>query len=203
MSVARSLFARGLHLIDDAQHRIYGDRKTHLLGGLTGTVVEVGPGTGLNLAYLNRNVTYIGLEPNRHLHTSIRARMRAHGIEGEVRADPIEASGLPAQSADAVISTLVLCSVSDMKAALAAIRRLLRPGGRLVFIEHIAAEEQSWSRTLQNGVSPLWHRCFDGCHPNRATDQAICDAGFTNVSMTHFSVGVPIIRPHCAGYAVA
>jgi SAM-dependent methyltransferase len=203
MSVAQSLFARGLRLIDSAQHRIYADRKTRLLGGLRGTVVEIGPGTGLNLAYLNRSVTYVGLEPNRHLHERIRAQMRTHGIQGHVLGDAVEAEVLPAQSADAVISTLVLCSVPDVDMALASIQRLLRPGRPFVFIEHIAAAQHSWPRMLQEGITPLWHRCFDGCHPNRATDNAIRQAGFNEVSMSYFSVGVPVIHPHCAGYAVA
>lgn len=202
MSVGQSLFARGLCLADAAQHRIYGARKTRLLGGLSGTVVEVGPGTGLNLAYLNRDVTYVGLEPNRHLHVHIREQMQRHGIAGRVIAAPIEANALPPGQADVVISTLVLCSVPNVAAALASIRRLLRPGGRFIFIEHIAAEDHSWPRLLQDRITPLWHRCFDGCHPNRATDRAIRQAGFQEVTMTHFSVGVPVIRPHCAGYAV-
>lgn len=203
MSLRQLIFAEGLRCIDATQHAVYAAHKTRLLGGLHGTVVEIGPGTGLNLAYLNRDVTYIGLEPNRHLHAHIRAQMRTHGIDGRVLEAPIEGAVLPPQSADVVISTLVLCSVPNVSEALASIRRLLRPGGRFVFIEHIAAEAHSWPRLVQEGITPLWHRCFDGCHPNRATDRAIRQAGFQEVAMTHFSVGVPVIRPHCAGYAVA
>ncbi|PEN08318.1 SAM-dependent methyltransferase [Longimonas halophila] len=203
MSLRQLIFAKGLRRIDAMQHAVYAAHKTRLLGGLRGTVVEIGPGTGLNLAYLNRDVTYVGLEPNRHLHARIRAQMRTHGIGGRVLANPVEAEALPPQCADVVISTLVLCSVPNVAAALASIRRLLRPGGRFVFIEHIAAEDHSWPRLVQDRITPLWHRCLDGCHPNRATDRAIRQAGFQEVAMTHFSVGVPVIRPHCAGYAVA
>lgn len=202
MSVAQSLFARGLRLIDPIQHRVYASHKTRLLGGLKGTVVEIGPGTGLNLAYLNRNITYVGLEPNGHLHPRIHAQMRMQGISGRMLNVPVEANELPPNSADAVISTLVLCSVVDVPAALAAIQRVLRPGGRFVFIEHIAASVQSWSRTVQERMSPLWQRCFDGCHPNRATDRTIANAGFRAVEMEYFTVGMPVIHPHCAGYAV-
>jgi len=203
VSVAQSLFARGLRLIDPVQHRVYASHKTRLLSGLRGTVVEIGPGTGLNLAYLDRFVTYVGLEPNRHLHPRIRAQMRIQGIAGEVIESPVETDFLPANSADIVISTLVLCSVPNVQSALASIQRVLRPGGRFVFIEHIAARETSWSRVVQERITPLWSCCFDGCHPNRTTDRAIMHAGFESVEMTHFEVGFPVIRPHCAGYAVA
>lgn len=203
MSVAQSLFARGLRLIDPIQHRVYASYKTRLLGGLRGIVVEIGSGTGLNLAYLNRTVTYVGLEPNWHLHPRIRTQMQVQGIAGQAVEVPVESDLLPANSADAVISTLVLCSVPNVKSALASIQRLLRPGGRFVFIEHIAAHETSWSRAVQERITPLWSSCFDGCHPNRATDHAIMYAGFESIEMTHFEVGLPVIRPHCAGYAVA
>lgn len=203
MATLQSLFARGLHLIDNAQHRIYATRKTRLLGGLRGRVVEIGPGTGLNIPYLNRSVAYTGLEPNRHLHTAVRAQLRQQHIQGAVHAAPIEADALPPNSADAVISTLVLCSVPDVAAALTSIRRILRPGGRFVFIEHIAAPDATWSRAVQDGVTPVWHRCFDGCHPNRRTDRFIHEAGFASVAMEHFEIGVPVVRPHCAGFATA
>ncbi|MES3630955.1 MAG: class I SAM-dependent methyltransferase [Longimonas sp.] len=203
MSLSSYLFARGLHSIDTVQHRVYADRKTHLLSGLHGTVVEIGPGTGLNLAYLKRDITYIGLEPNPHLHMAIRTQMHTQGISGRVLERPVEANALPPRSADVVISTLVLCSVPDVQAALASIRRLLRPSGRFIFIEHIADTPGSCHHALQEGITPFWKRCFDGCHPNRRTDHAISQAGFKRVKQDHFTVDVPIVRPHCAGYAIA
>jgi SAM-dependent methyltransferase len=142
MSLYQRAFARLLALGDDAQHRIYGATKRRLLGGLAGTVVEIGPGTGLNLAYLPRGVRYVGLEPNPHVHARIRAAARRHGHAAEVRGAPAEASGLPDACADAVVSTLVLCSVDDPQAVLREVQRLLRPGGRFVFIEHVATHGQ-------------------------------------------------------------
>ncbi|MFO8232083.1 MAG: class I SAM-dependent methyltransferase [Longimonas sp.] len=203
MAFAQSLFAQGLRLIDPAQHRVYAARKTTLLGGLRGTVIEIGPGTGLNLAYLNRDITYVGLEPNPHLHACIQSQMRRHRISGRVLQAPVEADVLPPNSADTVISTLVLCSVPDVSTALASIQRVLRPGGRFVFMEHIAANPDQGLHSVQTCVAPVWKRCFDGCHPNRATDRAIMQAGFDTVEMDYFDVRVPVIRPHCAGYAVA
>ena len=199
--MAAYAFAQGLRTIDTLQHRVYGTLKTQLLGGQHGTVVEIGPGTGLNLAYLNRDITYIGLEPNPHLHADIYAQMRVHGISGRVIEQPVEANTLPAQHADAVISTLVLCSVPCVRTALNAIQRLLKPGGRFVFIEHIAAPRSSYTCSLQNAVTPLWHRCFDGCHPNRHIDRAITEAGFNTVKQHTMTLSIPIISPHCYGYA--
>ncbi len=201
MSLYQRAFARLLALGDDAQHRIYGAAKRRLLGGLAGTVVEIGPGTGLNLAYLPRGVRYVGLEPNPHFHARIRAAARRHGHDAEVHGAPAEASGLPAGCADAVVSTLVLCSVGDPAAVLRAVRRLLRPGGRFVFIEHVAAPAGTWGCTCQRLVRPAWRALADDCRPDRRTGATIAAAGFARVTMERRRLPVPVIAPHVLGTA--
>lgn len=194
-------FAHGLRAVDAIQHRLYGSLKTKLLRDIEGTVVEIGPGTGLNLAYLNRRLTWIGVEPNPHLHPMIQHQLDTQGIAGTVLESSVEEAPLPDRCADVVISTLVLCSVPSVRTALDAIRRILRPGGRFIFIEHIAAPRDSCACTLQHAVTPLWHRCFDGCHPNRRIDQTISHAGFTSVEQQTTTLHLPVIAPHCHGYA--
>jgi ubiquinone/menaquinone biosynthesis C-methylase UbiE len=202
MSLYQRLFAHGLALGDDAQHRIYGARKRMLFADLDGTVVEMGPGTGVNLRYLPHGIRWIGIEPNPHMHRFIREVAAERGMPVEIRTATASDTGLPNACADAVISTLVLCSVPDLDAALAEIRRLLKPGGRFFFIEHVAAPDGSWSRTLQQGIKPIWKCLADGCRPDRETGRAIKQAGFTDVRYQSFTAEIPVVAPHIIGTAM-
>ena len=203
MGLYRKLFAHGLALGDDAQHRIYGEKKRRLFADLHGTIVEIGPGTGVNLPYLPDGLRWIGLEPNPHMHSFLREQLAERGIEGELRTSPAQDTGLPTASADVVISTLVLCSVPDLEETLAELRRILKPGGRLLFIEHVAAPRDTWLYTLQRGVRPVWRRLGDGCHPDRDTGAALEAAGFSSVEYERFDTGLPVVSPHIMGTAVA
>jgi SAM-dependent methyltransferase len=207
MALYDRLFAHGLALGDDAQHRIYGARKRALfadlapLGEAGGTVVEIGPGTGVNLPYLPDGIRWIGLEPNPHMDDYLRPKLSGRAIDASLRRDPAQATGLPNAAADAVISTLVLCSVPDLAATLAELRRILKPGGTLYFVEHVAAPSGTWTRALQRGIKPVWRRLADGCRPDRDTGPALKDAGFSAVTYERFVTGLPVIAPHIAGRA--
>lgn len=203
MSFYQRLFAHGLALGDSAQHRIYGARKRTLFADLTGTVVELGPGTGINLPYLPRDITWIGIEPNPHMHRFIRETAAEQGLDIDLRTASAADTGLPDDCADAVLSTLVLCSVPDLDTALAETQRILKPGGRFIFIEHVAAPKGSWLRTVQRGIKPLWKPLGDGCRPDRETGAAIKRAGFANVTYHAFRAELPIVSPHIIGTAVA
>ncbi len=182
---------------------LYGDRKRTLLGGLTGTVVEIGPGAGVNLPYYGADVHWIGVEPNVHFHERLRRAAVRHGVEAEVRGGVAEGLPVADASADAVVSTLVLCSVDDLGAALAEVRRVLKPGGRFVFIEHVAAPDGSLLRRVQRIVKPAWGAVADGCRPDRETGQLIERAGFADVQIERFDAAMPlpVVRPHIAGTA--
>jgi ubiquinone/menaquinone biosynthesis C-methylase UbiE len=182
--------------------RWMAQRKERLLGGLSGVVVEIGPGAGANLPYLRRDVRWIGVESNPYARPYLERAARAAGVSCEVRAGSAERLPLEAASADAVIGTLVLCSVADVEAALREIRRVLKPGGRFVFIEHVAAEPGTLRRRLQRGVRPLWRVIADGCHPDRETLAAIRAAGFARVEAERFLAPAGLVAPHIAGTAV-
>jgi SAM-dependent methyltransferase len=201
MGLYQKLFAHGLALGDDAQHRIYGERKRQLFAGLEGTVVEIGPGTGVNLPYLPDGLRWIGLEPNPHMHDFLREQLANRNLDASLRTDPAQNTGLPDACADVVISTLVLCSVPDLDDTLAELRRLLKPGGRLLFIEHVAAPHDTWLYTLQRGIRPVWTRLADGCHPDRETGAALQEAGFSSVSFDRFDTSLPVVSPHVMGVA--
>lgn len=203
MSLSDRLFAWMMHRESAFYEPLVADRKAALLGGLRGTVVEIGPGTGVNLRYLGPGVTrWVGVEPNRHMHPYLHRAAARQGRPVEVHAARAEHLPLPDGAADAVVSTLVLCSVADVAAVLAEVRRVLRPGGRFVFVEHVAAPRGSALSTVQRAVQPLWRCLAGGCHPHRHTAEAIAAAGFSRVEVEAFRLPLPVVAPHVAGWAL-
>jgi len=177
--------------------------KQTLLGSLEGTVVEIGPGAGGNLEYLTPSVRWIGVEPNPYFEGHLRRRAERLGRDLDLRAGTAERLPVEDGQADAVVSTLVLCSVRDPAAALREIRRVLRPGGRFVFVEHVAGSPRSATRLAQAILKPLWIALGDGCHLDRDTGAAIASAGFARVEIRRLSLPVPVLGPHVAGTAWA
>ncbi len=196
------LFAWGLSKGGAAHERLVAQRKRGLLEPLDGTVLEIGPGTGANLAYYRGTVRLLGIEPNPHMHPYLRRQAERLGREIEIREGGAERLDLADASVDAVVSTLVLCSVRDQEAALAEVVRVLRPGGRFVFVEHVAAPRGTWRRRVQRAVRPVWGLLGDGCRPDRETWRTIEVAGFAQVVCDHFRLPVPVVSPHIAGWAV-
>jgi SAM-dependent methyltransferase len=188
---------------DAADRRLYAARKTALLGGLRGHVLDIGAGAGVNLPYLDPGVRYTAVEPNPHFHRRIRQRGRRAGIDAEVIAAVAEDLPLADASVDAVIATLVLCSVDSQQAALAEIRRVLRPGGTFAFIEHVAAPAGTALLAAQRALRTPWGLLADGCRPDRRTGEAIADAGFAEVHIERFEVPGGLVGPHVMGRALA
>lgn len=174
----------------------YRARKAALLGSLSGDVLEIGAGTGANFGYFRRDVRWTGLEPNRRARAALRTVARAHGHDTEVLAAPAERIPLPDASVSAVVATVVLCSVTDQDAALAEVIRVLRPGGRFVFFEHVAAPRRTWPYRLQRLSAPVNRLIDRGCDPARPTERAIERAGFAETSVRRYAglrwAGVPI-----------
>jgi len=194
-------FAALLPALSQGHARVSEPWRRKLLGGLAGTVLEIGPGTGINLAYLPDGVYWLGLEPNPHLHPWLETALRQRGVLGEVLLGQAEEIPLPQESVDAVVATLVLCSVEDPRRALAEILRVLRPGGRFVFLEHVAAPRGSCLRRAQDFLCSPWALLGDGCHPNRETLALIREAGFARVEAEAFTLPLPLVAPHVAGIA--
>jgi ubiquinone/menaquinone biosynthesis C-methylase UbiE len=195
------LFAWALTRAAPVHDRLVADRKRALLGDLAGDVLEVGPGTGVNFAYFPSGVRWIGVEPNSHLRRQVAEAARRCGVRAAVRDGTAERLPVPDASVDAVVATLVLCSVRDLGEALREIRRVLRPGGRFVFVEHVSAPPGTWLRRLQRWIRPLWSLAAGGCRPDRDTLEAIRRAGFARVDAERFAVPAGIVGPHVAGIA--
>ena len=194
-------FAWAMHQMNRGYERQVAVRKRPLFEPLAGTVVEIGPGTGPNFGYLPRGVRWIGIEPNVHMHPYLKNAAREHGIDVELRPGLAEALPLEDASADAVISTLVLCSVPNLDGALREIRRVLKPGGRFVFVEHVAAPPGTWLRRVQGWAGPINAWLGDGCHADRETWRNIEGAGFSKVELEHARMATDIASPHIFGTA--
>lgn len=144
-----------------------------------GRVLEIGIGSGLNLAFYDRGrvAKLWGLDPSEELRRIARVRAEAAGIEVEFLGLPGEQIPLDAGSVDTVVSTYTMCTIPDVARALGEMRRVLAPGGTLVFSEHGRAPDASVAR-WQNRLDGFWGKIAGGCHLNREIATLLRDAGF-------------------------
>lgn len=184
-------------------------RRRELLARAHGTVVEIGAGTGVNLELYPDGVRELVLaEPEAPMVRRLEARLARVGTGSLVRARvlraPAEALPLADGSIDVAVATLVLCTVRDLNVALAELRRVLVPGGRLLFLEHVRAEDPGLAR-WQDRLRPLWAGWGHGCQCNRSTLEAIRAAGFEVESVEHGRLpkAPPIVAPMICGVARA
>lgn len=185
-----------------AEDRWMGARRAALLSGARGEVLEIGGGTGANLPHY-RGVEHLTVsEPDPFMREKLRPKLESARVPVEISDAGAEALPFPDDSFDTVVLTLVLCTVPDQRGALQEIRRVLRPGGRLLFIEHVRGEGRA--ARWQDRVTPLWRRLAGGCHPNRDTVAAIQTVGYRIESLEHFLPPAPLasLTPHVQGAAI-
>jgi SAM-dependent methyltransferase len=201
--ISKRWFAWAMCHVAGRYDALLADRKRDLLGDLEGTVLEIGPGTGTNFRYYlrPRRLRWIGVEPNPYMHPYLRRAGTAAGIEIDVRQHSAESMEVADGSIDAVVTTAVLCSVHDQTRALREIKRVLKPGGQLVFLEHVAASRNTGLRTVQQLVRPFWRCIVDGCDPMRDTEKSILETGFKLTRLETFELPLGPIAPHIAGIA--
>ncbi|HRI80441.1 MAG TPA: class I SAM-dependent methyltransferase [Cyclobacteriaceae bacterium] len=199
----KRLFAWILKKGDSVNNKIYGSLKQDIFKSVHGTVVEIGPGSGVNFSHLPPHMEWIGIEPNQAFHSTliekaIRYHQNARLISGTAADIP-----LPDAIADFAICTLVLCSVTDPAKALAEIKRVLKPGGKMIFIEHVAAPQHSRLRAFQNFSNPMNRVFADGCNCNRETWTFLESAGFSKLDFTRLTMKGSMLlhKPHIAGTA--
>ncbi|UZX01667.1 class I SAM-dependent methyltransferase [Arthrobacter sp. CDRTa11] len=175
------------------------------LSGLSGKVIEIGAGEGSAFGLYPSSVTEVlAVEPDDELRRLAKAKAVSAPVPVRVVAGAAETIPAPNASADAVVTSLVLCSVEDQAAVLAEIRRVLRPGGALAYYEHVRSGHKVLA-ALQDLVTPAWQRLAGGCHPNRDTLQAISSAGFTIRENRRFGFSAgPLVPPvdHILGHAI-
>lgn len=159
--------------------RVLARRRRELLAGLRGHVVDVGAGTGANLRHLDAEVGHVtALEPAAPMAQRLRTAAAARPeLDIDVIEAPAEAMPLPDASVDAVVSTLTLCTVDDLHRSISELRRVLRSDGRLLLLEHVAADRPGLAR-VQRTLEPAWKTLARGCHLTRDTRTALAEHGF-------------------------
>jgi ubiquinone/menaquinone biosynthesis C-methylase UbiE len=192
-------YARAGHLMDAE----IGDHRRRLLAGLTGRVLEVGAGNGLNFPHYPATVTEVlAIEPEPYLRRLALAAAQQAPVPIRVVDGTAEALPAPDATVEAVVASLVLCTVADLDQALAEVGRVLRPGGALRFYEHVRATDPRLAR-WQDRLEGPWGWLAGGCHPNRDTVAAITVAGLRVVQLDRFDLKAmpPLARPHVLGVA--
>ncbi|MBE9044019.1 class I SAM-dependent methyltransferase [Pleurocapsales cyanobacterium LEGE 10410] len=202
MGKANDADADRIKLIDCPEYQSLGELKQALLGNAQHRVLEIGPGAGASLAYYPKDIHWIGIEPNPFMHQYLEREAQQQGLtniellQGSAENIPVED-----ESMDTVVSTHVLCSVTDLQASLQEIKRILKPGGSFIFIEHVADSSDTWTRKAQDGVNPVWKNLFDNCHLNRETWKVLDRIGLETVNYYEFKLAIPLVSPHIAGIA--
>jgi ubiquinone/menaquinone biosynthesis C-methylase UbiE len=179
--------------------------RAELLRGLSGDVLEVGAGTGANLPHYPRSIRRLVLtEPDPHMRKRLERKLAEDGEpNGEVADGSLDGLPFPDATFDAVVATLVLCSVGDPARALREVRRVLKPDGRFVFIEHVAGGAGSSLSRWQGRLEPIWKRLAGNCHLTRRTEEALHAAGFTLETIERDAIpkALPWVSPSVRGVA--
>ena len=177
--------------------------RQEILARARGTVLEIGAGTGVNLAHYPPAFDRLLLtEPDFYMRKKLAQR-----VDGRADVEVIDAGAtrLPIDSGavDTVVSTLVLCSVPDPEAALSEAHRVLRPGGQILFLEHVASDDADGLR-WQRRIEPIWKRLAGNCHLTRRTEELIGSAGFSvhDVQRESMRKALPFVKPTVRGRAV-
>jgi ubiquinone/menaquinone biosynthesis C-methylase UbiE len=176
-----------------------------LLSQARGRVLELGSGTGLNLDLYPEAIEGLTLtEPDPHMTRQLRQKLAQSGRRAELMKAGAEDLPFEDDSFDTAVVTLVLCTVPDQAAALGEIRRVLKSGGQLLFLEHVRASHPSLAR-WQDRLETPWRFLGDGCHCNRDTVSGIEAAGFDlgEVERGELPKAPPIVRPLASGTALS
>jgi ubiquinone/menaquinone biosynthesis C-methylase UbiE len=196
-----ALYDRSLKATEEAGLR---EMRRRTLNAASGRTLDIGSGTGANLALYPAEVTELVLaEPDPHMLRKLRAKVSGAGISAQIVEAPAENLPFEDSGFDTAVFTLVLCTVPDPAAALAEAARILKPGGRLLFVEHVRSEDAGLAR-WQDRLERPWHFFGDGCHCNRDTIATIEASPLTleDLNRDRLPKAPPLVRPLIRGSAL-
>ena len=202
MAISKWLFATWYDLLNSGvEGRVVPYRKL-TAGNAWGDVLEIGGGTGANLPYYPESANITFIEPDTHMVRKLRRNIVRHKRSAAIVQQGGESLPFTDASFDTVVTTLVLCMVSDADAVVREARRVLRPGGAFLFYEHVVSPRRR-GRWWQHRLNPAWKCLTTGCNLNRDLTASIRNAGFTSVELEAFdlSVRLPVTIPNIVGIA--
>jgi ubiquinone/menaquinone biosynthesis C-methylase UbiE len=204
MSVWGRIFAAMYdHLMAGPEKAGLTAHRKQLIGEATGDVLEIGGGTGANLPFYGDAVRTLTItEPEKPMARRLQQRIDGRASQTKFLRAPAEDLPFADGSFDTAVSTLVLCTVDDQPRALRELRRVLRPGGKLLFMEHVRSDDPRLAR-WQDRMMPLNVRMAHGCHCNRRTLDGLRGAGFEIERVDHDTIkrAPPFVRPLIVGVA--
>lgn len=173
--------------------------RERLTAAARGIVLDLGG--GLSVPHYRSVERVVVVEPNASRHAALLDRVAAAAVAVEVHESDVEHGAFAPASFDTVVCAFTLCAVPDPPRTLGIIQRLLRPDGRLLFLEHVRSG--GLRGTMQHVAGHMWQRMFDGCHPDRDTVASIREAGFSITELDRFSIrlAAPVVRPAVRGVA--
>ncbi|KAM3621575.1 uncharacterized protein V6R79_013036 [Siganus canaliculatus] len=170
------------------------------------TLLEIGCGTGTNFQFYPAGCKVICTDPNPNFRQYLDKAMAENDhlkYERFVVASGEDMGSIEDESVDAVVCTLVLCSVNNVAQTLREVHRILRQGGAFFFMEHVVADPSTWSYFLQHVLQPFWYYFGDGCRVTQETWSYLESAGFSELKFTHNEAPINfLIKPHIIGYAI-
>lgn len=208
VELRKRIFARLLLSFENKNKQAYESMRKNILKNVKGNVLEIGAGTGINFEYYPKGISLTAVEPNQILAEKLKERGIKNKLDVKISDGNAEKLPFKDNKFDCVVCTLVLCSVRDVKKSLTKIKRVLKKGGKFIFIEHVADKNGTLRRSIQefSRYTP-WRLFSDKCNPARETSISIKNAGFKKVKIEEFmlsqkGIGFWLIKPHILGIAV-
>jgi ubiquinone/menaquinone biosynthesis C-methylase UbiE len=188
-------------LASRAERAGIAEMRRSLLAGLEGEVIEIGSGTGASLPFYERASRVVAVEPDPGMAKRLPAKIAEAKIPIEVVTTPAEKLPFPDETFDAAVAAFVLCSVGDQAKVLAEVRRVLKPGGKLILLEHVLGDGRT--ARWQHRLTPLHKRLAGNCHLDRDTKASVAAAGFdtSGVSNTRLPGTYVLVEPGIQGVA--
>ena len=195
MSIYPKIFARFYDgFMHSFEKKLHSDRQMYL-HDLRGNIIDVGSGTGVNFNHYHSSAKVLAIEPAIEMLKKSEGKIGNKNIHliNQSITDAFVDEMIAPESIDAIVCTLVLCTIPKPEKALELFKKWLKPDGKLIVIEHIHSANK-WTGKFQNFVNPFWKKFGEGCNLNRHTDELIQQYGFYSENMVYFNVGLRIVK---------